>query len=150
MPSLLSWRPPGPVAKLPISGSQEMLPWPLCKEQRMTQSYIEPNAAEQCVEKSNCYFWNSKRSWLRNLELNSLSLGLWLLFGIAEDHNKKDIGISWEIPGNSKTVWTQTATPKSTRWRGWNPSCVLHWSRGIRTAINTTNLGDFQIEDVSA
>lgn len=42
MPSLLSWRPPGPVAKLPISGSQEMLPWPLCKEQRMTQSYIEP------------------------------------------------------------------------------------------------------------
>lgn len=63
MPSLLSWRPPGPVAKLPISGSQEMLPWPLCKEQRMTQSYIEPKAVEQCgVEKSNCYFWNSNRS----------------------------------------------------------------------------------------
>lgn len=112
MPSLLSWRPPGPVAKLPISGSQEMLPWPLCKEQRMTQSYIEPNAAEQCVEKSNCYFWNSKRSWLRNLELNSLSLGLWLLFGIAEDHNKKEIGISREKGRQFKNSFDSDAQPE--------------------------------------
>ena len=84
-------------------------------------------------------------SWLRNLELNSLSLGRWLLFGIAEDHNKKEIGISKEKAGSSKTVSTQMPSPKSTIWRGWNPSCVLHWSRGIRTAINTTNLGDFQL-----
>ena len=44
-----------------------------------------------CLFKSDCYSWDSNRSWWRNLELNKFKLSF--LFGIAEEHNKIEIGI---------------------------------------------------------